>query len=99
MTNKSKINENERKKRGEERQHPNDGWPTLQRLQIKAKSRLMVNEGKQVQVNHWLDNKKKKKKAIALLLPLRFPDTQTDDKHFQKALNKGLHDESVHIKT
>lgn len=57
----------------------------------------MANEGKQVQVNHWLDNKKKK--AIALLLPLRFPDTQTDDKHLQKALNKGLHDESVHIKT
>lgn len=54
----------------------------------------MAIEGKQIQVNHWLDNKK----AIALLLPLRFPDTQTDGKHFKKALNKGLHDVSVHIK-
>lgn len=55
----------------------------------------MAIEGKHVQVNHRLDNKKKK--AIALLLPLRFPDTQTDGKHFKKALNKGLHDVSVHI--
>lgn len=54
----------------------------------------MATEGKQIQVNHWLDNKK----AIALLLPLRFPDTQTDGKHFKKALNKGLHEVSVHIK-
>lgn len=54
----------------------------------------MGTEGKQIQVNHWLDNKK----AIARLLPLRFPDTQTDGKHFKKALNKRLHDVSVHIK-
>lgn len=53
----------------------------------------MAIEGKLFQVNLWPDNKK----AIALLLPLRFPDTQTDG--FKKALNEGLHDISVHIKT
>lgn len=46
----------------------------------KSKSRLVATEGKQCQANLWLDNKK----AIALRLPLRFPDTQTDGKHFKK---------------
>ncbi len=81
--------------RREETPHPNnERLAHFTKASDKSKSRRMAIEGKQIQVNHWLDNKK----AIALLLPLRFPDTQTDGKHFKKALNKGLHDVSVHIK-
>lgn len=53
----------------------------------------MAMEGREIQVNNWPDNKEQ----IALRLPLRFPDARTDGKHFKKALNKGLHDVSVHI--
>lgn len=83
-----------RTERERERKRERQVETILQRLQIKAKAVWWRLKGKQVQVNNRLDNKK----AIALLLPLRFPDTQTGGKHFKKALNKGLHDVSVHIK-
>lgn len=60
----------------------------------KSKSRLVATEGKQCQANLWLDNKK----------PLHsdFPwGSQTHKQTvniLKKALNKGLHDISVHIK-
>lgn len=52
----------------------------------------MVTDGKLIQVNHWLNNKK----VIALLLPLRFPAHKQTVNILKKALNKGLHDVSVH---
>ena len=53
----------------------------------------MPIEGKQFQVNLWLDNKKS--------LQSCFPwgsHTQSDDKQLKKALSEGLHDTSVHMK-
>ncbi len=81
--------------RSKDRPYSNKEWSAdFTKASDTSKSRLMGTEGKQIQVNHRLDNKK----AIAGLLPLRFPDTHTDGKHFKKALNKRLHDVSVHIK-
>lgn len=96
MKNNSMREREKEKEKCKERPSSNNKWPAdFTKASDKSKSRLMAIEGKLFQVNLWPDNKK----AIALLLPLRFPDTQTDGKRFKKALNEGLHDISVHIKT
>lgn len=54
--------ESEREReRGEERPKSNNEWPAdFTKASDKSKtSRLMAIEGKQIQVNLWLDNKKK----------------------------------------
>lgn len=54
----------------------------------------MAIEGKQFQVNLWLDNKK----SLHSYFPWGSPPTQSDGKQFKKALSEGLHDTSVHMK-
>lgn len=85
-----------RERQGETIIQTMNGLLILQRLQIKVKSRLMAIEGKDS--GYSPTRHKKKKKSNCTPTSPEVPRHTNGGKHFKKALNKGLHDVSVHIK-